>query len=131
MTPINNAAIIPAATLQQARLDAERSHRNLVELLGDMTGLDQAAVMQSLGETFQYPVLAMDDLNQLTPAFDVIDFASANEREAVAFRDETAKLTPSESSLLQEPVIFGMRTNVFEVVAPKPPGILQNPFIQV
>ena len=92
MTPINNAAIIPAATLQQARLDAERSHRNLVELLGDMTGLDQAAVMQSLGETFQYPVLAMDDLNQLTPAFDVIDFASANEREAVAFRDETAKL---------------------------------------
>ena len=88
----NNAAIIPAATLQQARLDAERSRRNLVEVLGDMTGLDQAAVVQSLGATFQYPVLAMDDLNQLTPAFDVIDFSSANERESVAFRDEAGKL---------------------------------------
>ena len=88
----NNAAIIPAATLQQARLDAERSRRNLVEVLGDMTGLDQAAVVQSLGATFQYPVLVMDDLNQLTPAFDVIDFSSANERESVAFRDEAGKL---------------------------------------
>ena len=88
----NHAAIIPAVTLQQARLDAERSRRNLVEVLGDMTGLDQAAVVQSLGATFQYPVLAMDDLNQLTPAFDVIDFANANERESVAFRDETGKL---------------------------------------
>ena len=90
--PANNAAIIPAATLQQARLDAERSRRNLVEVLADMAGLDQAAVMQSLGATFQYPVLAMDDLNQLTPAFDVIDFTSANERESVAFRDEAGKL---------------------------------------
>ncbi len=88
----NNTAIIPAATLQQARLDAERSRRNLVEVLGDMTGLDQSAVMQSLGATFQYPVLAMDDLNRLTPAFDVIDFASANERESAAFRDEAGKL---------------------------------------
>ena len=88
----NYAAIIPAATLQQARVDAVRSRRNLVEVLADMTGLDQAAVMQALGATFQYPVLAMDDLNQLTPAFDVIDFTSANEREAVAFRDETGKL---------------------------------------
>ncbi len=87
-----NTAIIPTATLQQARVDAERSRRNLVEVLGDMTGLDQAAVMQSLGATFQYPVLAMDDLNRLTPAFDVIDFASANERESAAFRDEAGKL---------------------------------------
>ncbi len=88
----NHITNIPAATLQQARLDAERSRRHLVEVLGDMTGLDQAAVVQSLGATFQYPVLAMDDLNQLTPAFDVIDFASANERESVAFRDEAGKL---------------------------------------
>jgi general secretion pathway protein E len=88
----NNAAIIPAAIMQQARVDSERSRRNLVEVLGDMTGLDQVAVMQSLGATFQYPVLIMDDLNRLTPAFDMIDFASANERESVAFRDEAGKL---------------------------------------
>lgn len=88
----NNLAAIPAATLQQARVDAERSKRSLVEVLGDMTGLDQAAVMQALGQTFHYPVLSMDDIDRLTPAFDVIDFTSANDREAVAFRDEAGKL---------------------------------------
>jgi general secretion pathway protein E len=88
----NTVAIIPAATLQQARVDAQRSKRRLVEVLGDMTGLDQAAVIQALGQTFHYPVLSMDDINRLTPAFDVIDFTSANEREAVAFKDEAGKL---------------------------------------
>ena len=99
---LNTTAIISAVTLQQARLDAERSHRNLVEVLGDMTELDQATIMHSLGATFQYSVLAMDDLNRLTPAFDVINFANANEREAVAFRDETGKLA----------VVFGNPFNV-------------------
>ena len=89
---LNIPTAISAATLQQARLDAERSQRNLVEVLADVTGLDQAAVMQSLGATFQYPVLAMDDLNRLTPAFDVIDFAHANLRGAIAFRDKADKL---------------------------------------
>ena len=85
-------ASIAAATLQQARIDAERSQRNLVEVLADMTGLDQAAVVQSLAATFQYPVLLMDELNRLSPAFDVIDFAHANLRGAIAFRDEAGKL---------------------------------------
>ncbi len=88
----NKIATIPAATLQQARVDAERSKRSLVEVLGDLTGLDQAAVMQALGQTFHYPVLGMDDINRLTPAFDVIDFTSANDREAAAFKDEAGKL---------------------------------------
>ncbi len=88
----NSLAAITAVTLQQARVDAERSKRSLVEVLGDMTGLDQTAVMQALGQTFHYPVLSMDDINRLTPAFDVIDFTSANDREAVAFRDDEGKL---------------------------------------
>ena len=88
----NNIAMIPPATLQKARLDAERSHRHLVEVLGDMTGLEQLAVVQALGQTFHYPVLTMDDLNRLTPAFDVIDFPSANERESIAFRNEENQL---------------------------------------
>ncbi len=88
----NKTAMIPPATLQKARLDAERSHRHLVEVLGDMMEQEQSVVVQALGQTFHYPVLSMDDLNRLTPAFDVIDFASANERESVAFRNETGQL---------------------------------------
>lgn len=99
---LNIPMAIPAATLQQARLDAERSQRNLVEVLADMTGLDQAVVVQSLGATFQYPVLSMDELSRLTPAFDVIDFTHANLHGAIAFRDKADKLM----------VVFGNPFNV-------------------
>ncbi len=92
MSEKNKSLTIKPAVLQQARLDAERSHRHLVEVLGDMTGLDSAAVMQALGQNFHYPVYAMDDLNRLSPAFDVIDFPTANEREAIAFRDAAGAL---------------------------------------
>ena len=99
---LNIPMAIPAATLQQARLDAERSQRNLVEVLADMTGLDQAVVVQSLGATFQYPVLSMDELSRLTPAFDVIDFTHANLHGALAFRDQADTLM----------VVFGNPFNV-------------------
>ncbi len=99
---LNIPMAIPAATLQQARLDAERSQRNLVEVLADMTGLDQAVVVQSLGATFQYPVLSMDELSRLTPAFDVIDFTHANLHGAIAFRNKADKLM----------VVFGNPFNV-------------------
>ena len=99
---LNMPSAISAATLQQARLDAERSQRNLVEVLADMTGLDQAVVVQSLGATFQYPVLSMDELSRLTPAFDVIDFTHANLHGAIAFRDKADKLM----------VVFGNPFNV-------------------
>jgi general secretion pathway protein E len=88
--------------LQKAREDAERSHRHLVEVLADMTGLDQSAVIQALGQALHYPVLAMDDINHLTPAFDVIDYSNAVERTAIAFRN-------NENQLI---VVFG---NPFDV----------------
>jgi len=82
-----NVTLIPTVTLQQARVDAERSRRHIVEVLADMTGLNHQAVMHSLGLAFHYPVLAMDDINLLTPAFDVIDFSNAVERTVIAFRN--------------------------------------------
>ncbi len=87
-----NTTLIPTATLQQAKVDAEGSRRHFVEVLADMTGLDYQAVMQSLGRSFHYPVLAMDDINLLAPAFDVIDFTNAVERTAIAFRNAENQL---------------------------------------
>jgi general secretion pathway protein E len=87
-----NVASIPSVTLQKAREDAERSHRHLVEVLADMTGLNQPTVVQALGQSFHYPVLVMDDINLLTPAFDVIDFSNAVERTVIAFRNNESHL---------------------------------------
>ncbi len=87
-----NAQIIPSHVMRKAREDAAHSQRHVVEVLSDMTGLEQSAVVQSLGYSLHYPVLTMDDINQLIAAFDVIDFSHANERASVAFRDHDERL---------------------------------------
>lgn len=79
---------ISAQIVRQARADAELSHRHLVEVLADATGLSQPAVIHALGQTFHYPVLTMEDINLLAPAFDVIDFSNAVERTTLAFRND-------------------------------------------
>ena len=86
------APLIPTATLQQARGDAQRSKRHLVEVLADMTGLDQQVVMHSLGQSLHYPVLVMEDLNSLTADFDAIDYSAAVERTVIAFRNSENQL---------------------------------------
>jgi general secretion pathway protein E len=101
----NNAKAIQPSLIQQARADANRSHRHVVEVLADMTGFDQVDVMRSLGQTLHYPVLEMDSINRLVPAFDVIDFSRANESTCVAARDEVGSLVlifsnPFDASLL-------------------------------
>lgn len=79
---------ISAQIVRQARADAELSHRHLVEVLADATGLSQPAVIHALGQTFHYPVLTMEDINLLASAFDVIDFSNAVERTTLAFRND-------------------------------------------
>ncbi len=92
LTTDNQPALIPPAILQQAREDAARSKRHLVEVLADLTGLEQHAVLKALGVALHYPVMAMDDLDQLTAALDVIDYPGAVRNECIAFRDQGGKL---------------------------------------
>ena len=92
-----SALVISQAMLQQAKLDSESSHRHLVEVLSDMAGHEQSEIVHALGQSFHYPILVMDDINHLLPAFDVIAFPDAVERTIIAFRND-------ENDLL---VVFG------------------------
>ena len=85
-------ARITLEQIQQARLDAARSHRHLVEVLTDMTSLSGNDVMDALGEATYYPVLSMENLHRMSADFEVIDFPSALEQECIAFRDGAGKL---------------------------------------
>ncbi|HUW29658.1 MAG TPA: GspE/PulE family protein [Sulfuriferula sp.] len=86
------AAAIPGDLLQAARAEAVRLRRRLVEVLEEQLDLAAPAFSASLGATLHYPVLGMDQLHGLTPAFDVLPFQLAQQKTCIAFRDEAARL---------------------------------------
>ena len=85
-------AIITHEHLREARVHAEQTHRRVVETLDEMLALPAEDFVVALGGILHYPVLAMQELNQLTPAFDLIEFPYALEHECLALRDESGKL---------------------------------------
>ena len=85
----------PLFSLQQvreARVIAAQTKRSVAEVLEDQVGLDAKSFVEALGRMFHYPVFAMDELNSLAPAFDVLAFAEAMERECLALRDADERI---------------------------------------
>jgi general secretion pathway protein E len=72
--------------IQEARHEAERTRRKAVEVLEERLGLSPEEFINSLGKTLLLPVLPMERLHKLTPAFDVLGYSEALARECVAFR---------------------------------------------
>jgi general secretion pathway protein E len=57
-----------------------------------LSGLEGAEFLIELGQAFSYPVFSMERLRTLDPAFDLLPFSLALERECAACRDEDGKL---------------------------------------
>ena len=83
---------IPGDILQLARAESERSRRRLIDVLEEKLGVPPQAFTASLGLTLHYPVLVMDQLHQLSPAFDLLPFSQAVQKTCIAFRDDTGSL---------------------------------------
>src|SRR5713101_2843246 len=83
---------IPAALIAEARLQAEGVHRRLIEVLAEKLNLPPEVFATRLGKTLHYPVLNMARLHELSPAFDVVPYNEAAQKECVAFRDEKGVL---------------------------------------
>ena len=87
--------IMPVVTLEQmrvAREESARTHRPLCRVLEETLALPPEQFMAVLGATLHFPVLSMDDLHLLEPAFDVISFTEAMERECLALRNQDGQL---------------------------------------
>jgi len=67
---------------------AAEMQRAVVDVLEEQSGLDPQHFVQVLAATLQYPVASMEALHRMTPAFDVLPFAEALERECLAMRDD-------------------------------------------
>jgi len=83
---------ITPALLREASTDAARSGRRMMEILEEKSGLAPPEFIAALARMLNYPVLSMDDLHRLTPAFDILPFTLAQQKNCIAFRDHEDKL---------------------------------------
>ena len=81
-----------AEQVRAARAAAVTAGKRIIEMLEEQSGLGSEKFTQTLARTLHYTVLTMDDLYRLAPAFDVLTFAEAVERECITLRDEDGSL---------------------------------------
>ena len=79
-------ALLAPAELARARNEAGRSRRKVVEVLEEQLALPAEEFVRVLGEVLRFPALPMQRLHELAPAFDLLPFAEAAQRECLAFR---------------------------------------------
>jgi general secretion pathway protein E len=90
--PDFSAEGIPVALIEEVRAEVKGTSLRLVRLLEERLGADAESFMQRLGRTVGYPVLDMQSLHRLQPAFDVVPFNDAIARECLAFREADGAL---------------------------------------
>ena len=90
---INNSAVmIKAEIIKQARIESANGGASLLLTLEELIAEPREVFVTQLADTFGYHPMAMDDLHQLKPAFDVISFTEASKRDCLLFRDDADKL---------------------------------------
>jgi general secretion pathway protein E len=90
--PDFSAEGIPAGLIEEVRTEVKGTSLRLISLLEERLGEDAESFMRRLGTTVGYPVLDMQSLHRLKPAFDVVPFNDAVARECLAFREADGAL---------------------------------------
>lgn len=90
---INNSAnTLTTAIIKKARLEAANSGASLLSTLEELIAEPSEVFVSQLANTFSYLSLPMEDLHQMAPAFDVLSFTEASQRDCLLFRDAAGKL---------------------------------------
>ena len=86
---------VPVITLEQiraARAESASTHQPVCKVLEESMALSQQQFTEVLGATMHFPVLGMDALHRLEPAFDVITFGESVEHDCLALRNAEEQL---------------------------------------
>jgi len=83
---------ISPAVVRKARSVAAASGQRLMEVLEEHSGLSGENFIRSLGASLDYPVATMSDLDGLQPAFDLLSYTEAVEKECLLLRDAADSL---------------------------------------
>ncbi len=81
-----------AVQVREARAIAGKSMRSVVEILEEQSGLDAKTFVRSLAAQFHYPAYAMEELLRLVPAFHLLSFTEAVERNCLVFEGENNEI---------------------------------------
>jgi general secretion pathway protein E len=83
----------PATTdIRRAAELAHQSGQSVGKVIEEQYGLTPAESLARLADLYGYPVLSMEQMLRLEPAFDVIPFPEAAKRQCVTFRDSQGRL---------------------------------------
>ena len=110
--------VLSAQHVEQARALALQSNQHMLDVLEELSGLQSDEFSAALGALMHYPVIAILQLYEMTPDFELLSFADASRFECVALRDATgalhivianpfdAYLSGRVESLIHEPVVW-------------------------
>ena len=83
---------IKAEQIENARAEALRTRRRVVEVLEEQLQLAPEVFLAALAATFFYPVLSMHDVNAMQPVFDLLPYGESVRQGCIALRDPAGKL---------------------------------------
>ena len=92
--PLVSKPIINPISLEQIRQAkelAQQQQRRVIEVLEDLSDLDQESFLQAISQSLHFPAINMKELNQLEVDFDVIAFSTALQKECLAFIDDVSE----------------------------------------
>ena len=95
---------ISADVIAQARHEAAAGGRRILELLEEKSGVGRIQTVGALARGFGFRAITPAMLDGLKPAFDVISFAEASERECLALRDANGALLVAVCDPLSSPL---------------------------
>ena len=85
------AALAPEA-IAQARKAAQSSGKPAVEILEETSGMAPEVFVAALGAALGYATITMSELDDFTPAFDLLPYTEALARGCVVFRNASDAL---------------------------------------
>lgn len=83
---------ISAAQIKQAKSQAQLQQRRALEVLEEITEYDQEPFLHALSQALHFSAIGMKELNTLSPAFELVAFSTAQQKECLAFNTEENKV---------------------------------------
>ena len=81
-------ADIRQAHIHQAKVQALAQKRSVIEVLEELSGLEQEVFLQALSATLQFASISMKELHSLTVAFELVPFSVAQKKQCLAFSQD-------------------------------------------
>lgn len=92
-TEVKMSLLITAKHIHEAKAEARLQQRRAVEILEELVGNeDHEQFLIALSDCFNYTPLSMKEMHALEPAFEMVTFSKAQQKECLAFYNKQEEL---------------------------------------